>query len=151
MIAHRRRSYERDRFVLDPIHYLPLPERKTGAQAAPLAGWELPEEFGTLQPQGAGRDPDISSALPAGDDTQSGGTALYNNAANSGLRPPKCFGSSGRSSPGPGWSGGWESQGREVFCRRHPAWESVPTPAPSTNPDQQVTLGEGFATHGASV
>ena len=35
----------------DPIHYLPLLERKTGAldQAAPLQGWELPEEFGTLR------------------------------------------------------------------------------------------------------
>ena len=32
-------------------HYLPLLERKTGAldQAAPLAGWELPEEFGMLR------------------------------------------------------------------------------------------------------
>ena len=35
----------------DPLHYLPLLERKTGAldQAAPLAGWELPEEFGVLR------------------------------------------------------------------------------------------------------
>ena len=37
--------------MFDPIHYLPLLERKTGAldQAAPLAGWDLPEEFGTLR------------------------------------------------------------------------------------------------------
>ena len=51
MIARHRRSYERDDFVFDPIHYLPLLERKTGAldQAAPLAGWELPEEFGVLR------------------------------------------------------------------------------------------------------
>ena len=34
-----------------PVHYLPLLERKVGAldQAAPLAGWELPEEFGALR------------------------------------------------------------------------------------------------------
>ena len=46
VIARHPRSYERDDFVFDPVHYLPL-ERKTGAldQAAPLAGWELPEEF----------------------------------------------------------------------------------------------------------
>ena len=51
VIARHRRSYERDDFVFDPVHYLPLLERKTGAldQAAPLAGWELPEEFGVLR------------------------------------------------------------------------------------------------------
>ena len=51
VIARHRRSYERDDFVFDPIHYLPLLERKVGAldQAAPLAGWELPEEFGVLR------------------------------------------------------------------------------------------------------
>ena len=51
VIARHPRSYERDDFVFDPIHYLPLLERKTGAldQAAPLQGWELPDEFGTLR------------------------------------------------------------------------------------------------------
>ena len=51
VIARHRRSYDRDDFVFDPIHYLPLLEHKTGAldQAAPLAGWDLPEEFGTLR------------------------------------------------------------------------------------------------------
>ena len=51
VIARHPRSYERDDFVFDPVHYLPLLERKTGAldQAAPLAGWELPEEFGMLR------------------------------------------------------------------------------------------------------
>ena len=51
VIARHPRSYERDDFVFDPIHYLPLLERKTGAldQAAPLAGWELPDEFGVLR------------------------------------------------------------------------------------------------------
>ena len=51
VIARHARSYERDDFVFDPVHYLPLLERKVGAldQAAPLAGWELPEEFGVLR------------------------------------------------------------------------------------------------------
>ena len=51
VIARHRRSYQRDDFVYDPIHYLPLLEQKTGAldQAAPLQGWGLPEEFGTLR------------------------------------------------------------------------------------------------------
>ena len=52
VIARHPRSYERDDFVYDPIHYLPLLERKPGAldQAAPLQGWNLSEEFGTLRP-----------------------------------------------------------------------------------------------------
>ena len=51
VIARHPRSYRRDDFVFDPIHYLPLLERKTGAldQAAPLQGWELPEESGALR------------------------------------------------------------------------------------------------------
>jgi len=51
VIARHRRSYERDDFVFDPLHYLPLLEQKTAAldQAAPLVGWELPEEFGILR------------------------------------------------------------------------------------------------------
>ena len=51
VIASHPRSYERDDFVYDPIHYLPLLERKTGAldQAAPLQGWELPDEFAALR------------------------------------------------------------------------------------------------------
>ena len=40
VIARHPRSYQRDDFVYDPIHYLPLLERKTAAldQAAPLQG-----------------------------------------------------------------------------------------------------------------
>ena len=51
VIAKHPRSYELDDFVYDPIHYLPLLEKKTGAldQAAPLQGWALPDEFGTLR------------------------------------------------------------------------------------------------------
>ena len=51
VIARHPRSYEREDFVFDPMHYLPLLERKTGAldQAAPLQGWELPAEFAKLR------------------------------------------------------------------------------------------------------
>ena len=51
VIARHRRSYERGDFVFDPLHYLSLIERKVGAldQAAPLAGWELPQHFDTLR------------------------------------------------------------------------------------------------------
>ncbi len=51
VIARHHRSYQRDDFVFDPIHYLPLLEQKTAAldQAAPLQGWDLPEEFATLR------------------------------------------------------------------------------------------------------
>src|SRR3954462_7198055 len=51
VIARHERSYAREDFVFDPLHYLALLERKTGAldQAAPLQGWDLPEAFGTLR------------------------------------------------------------------------------------------------------
>ena len=50
-IARHRRSYEREELIFDPLHYLALLERKTNAldQAAPLAGWELPEQFAYLR------------------------------------------------------------------------------------------------------
>jgi transposase len=50
-IARHPRSYERADFVFNPLHYLALLEQKIGAldQAAPLAGWALPEEFATLR------------------------------------------------------------------------------------------------------
>ena len=51
VIVRHPRSYDRDDFVYDPVHYLPLLERKSGAldQATPLQGWDLPDEFGTLR------------------------------------------------------------------------------------------------------
>src|SRR6202171_650843 len=51
VIARHPRSYERHDFVFDPLHYLALIEQKINAldQAAPLAGWRLPEEFMTLR------------------------------------------------------------------------------------------------------
>src|ERR1700726_4381353 len=50
-IARHPRSYDREDFVFDPLHYLALIEQKINAldQAAPLAGWRLPEEFATLR------------------------------------------------------------------------------------------------------
>ena len=50
VIARHRRSYDKADMVFDPMHYLPLLEQKVGAldQAAPLQGWELPDEFATL-------------------------------------------------------------------------------------------------------
>ena len=51
VIARHRRSYEKEDFVFDPLHYLALLEQKTNAldQAAPLVGWELPDSFATLR------------------------------------------------------------------------------------------------------
>ena len=51
VIAEHPRSYETEDMVFDPIHYLPLIERKIMSfdQAAPLQGWELPDAFATLQ------------------------------------------------------------------------------------------------------
>jgi transposase len=51
VIARHERSYERETVVFDPLHYLALLEQKTRAldQAAPLAGWQLPECFRQLR------------------------------------------------------------------------------------------------------
>ena len=51
VIARHPRRYERDALIFDPLHDVALLERKTGAldQAAPRAGWELPEAFGRLR------------------------------------------------------------------------------------------------------
>ena len=55
VIARHPRSYEREAVIFDPLHYLallpPRLEQKTRAldQAAPLAGWHLPECFAQLR------------------------------------------------------------------------------------------------------
>ncbi|MAG97390.1 MAG: IS21 family transposase [Rhodospirillaceae bacterium] len=51
VIARHQRSYECEDLIFDPLHYLPLIERKVGAldQAAPLRGWDLPEAFTSLR------------------------------------------------------------------------------------------------------
>jgi len=50
-IARHPRSYDRGDLIFNPIHYLPLLEKKVGAldQAAPLVGWNLPDVFATLR------------------------------------------------------------------------------------------------------
>jgi len=51
VIARHERSYAKADFIFDPLHYLALLERKVNAldQAAPLAGWNLPEDFQRLR------------------------------------------------------------------------------------------------------
>ena len=51
IVARHPRCYDREDMVFDPIHYLPLIEKKINAldQAAPLAEWDLPPEFQTLR------------------------------------------------------------------------------------------------------
>jgi len=53
VIARHPRSYDREEMIFNPLHYLALLEQKTNAldQAAPLAGWQLPEEFVELRRQ----------------------------------------------------------------------------------------------------
>jgi hypothetical protein len=51
VIARHERCYGKDEFVLNPVHYLPLLERKPGALdgARPFTAWALPECFATLR------------------------------------------------------------------------------------------------------
>jgi len=51
VIAVHKRCYEGDEFIFEPLHYLPLLERKPGALdgAMPFTGWELPKCFEALR------------------------------------------------------------------------------------------------------
>lgn len=51
VIARHQRSWEKEDYIFDPLHYLALIEQKTNAldQAAPLANWVLPDSFITLR------------------------------------------------------------------------------------------------------
>ena len=51
VIARHTRSYAREEMIFNPLHYLALLEQKSNAldQAAPLEGWQLPEEFVELR------------------------------------------------------------------------------------------------------
>lgn len=51
IIARHSRSYESDDMIFNPLHYLPLIERKIASldQAAPLEGWVLPDELTKLR------------------------------------------------------------------------------------------------------
>lgn len=50
-IARHPRSWDKEDYIFDPLHYLALLEQKSNAldQAAPLAGWDLPEAFTILR------------------------------------------------------------------------------------------------------
>ena len=78
VIARHPRSYERDDFVYDPIHYLPLLERKPGAldQAAPLQGWDLPDEFGTLRLLSSPKDAGVPNGTAGQAGVRAGAQAL---------------------------------------------------------------------------
>jgi len=51
IIARHQRSWDREDFIFNPLHYLALIEQKPNAldQAAPLASWELPQCFVTIR------------------------------------------------------------------------------------------------------
>ncbi len=51
VFARHPRCYDREDMIFDPVHYLPLLEKKIGAldQAAPLVDWDLPKAFQTLR------------------------------------------------------------------------------------------------------
>lgn len=53
VIARHARSYGREEMIFNPLHYLALLEEKSNAldQAAPLQGWQLPDEFAELRRQ----------------------------------------------------------------------------------------------------
>ena len=51
IVARHPRSWEKEDYIFNPLHYLALIEQKTNAldQAAPLLGWQLPDIFATLR------------------------------------------------------------------------------------------------------
>ena len=51
IIARHPRSWEKEDYIFDPLHYLALIEQKTNAldQAAPLVDWQLPDVFAILR------------------------------------------------------------------------------------------------------
>jgi hypothetical protein len=53
VMARHSRSYGREEMIFNPLHYVALLEQKTNAldQAAPLQGWQLPDEFLELRRQ----------------------------------------------------------------------------------------------------
>jgi len=59
-VARHQRCWRRERQIFDPVHYLPLLERKPGSldHARPLADWRLPEAFAVLRRRLEARRPD---------------------------------------------------------------------------------------------
>lgn len=59
VVARHRRSFLRHEYALEPLHYVPLLERKPGAllYAKPFKNWKLPEIFGAFRSALLDRDP----------------------------------------------------------------------------------------------
>jgi len=59
-VARHERLWQREQQIIDPVHYLPLLERKPGSldHARPPAGWRLPEAFAVLRRRLEARRPD---------------------------------------------------------------------------------------------
>jgi transposase len=59
LVAHHRRSWDRERIFFEPIHYLALLERKPGGfdYARPLENWQLPECYALLRRRLEAADP----------------------------------------------------------------------------------------------
>lgn len=64
LVARHPRSWQRERFVFNPLHYLALLERKPGGfdYARPLEQWELPDCFGLLRRRLEAADPSSQGA-----------------------------------------------------------------------------------------
>ena len=59
-IARHGRSWQREKQIFDPVHYLSLLDRKPGSldHARPLANWNLPEEFAVVRRRLQAQRPD---------------------------------------------------------------------------------------------
>ena len=83
IIARHPRCYDREDMVFDPVHYLPLLEKKIGAldQAAPLAEWDLPTEFQTPHQLHGERARQGAHPFPASDPNPKNGRLLRRHVA----------------------------------------------------------------------
>ena len=124
IIGRHPRCWEREDVVFDPVHDLPLIEQKINAlyQAAPLQGWDLPEEFTRLRRLMEGRMPRMAAGIRAG--------SLP--AGELRARRPACGGETG-------------SPARSHRLKRRQASDPVPSGAPtaSTGPIGLPLTAEG--------
>ena len=151
VIAKHPRSYERDDFVYDPIHYLPLLEKKTGAldQAAPLQGWALARRVRHAAPaSGVPHGTAGQAGVRAG--AQAAGDLLPAGSARSGERCPPAGSHQlrRRETPAPVSAGGAAAQAG-------PGAVSLPAPGPGEHhvrrglPD--LAVGEGGMNHRSTL
>jgi hypothetical protein len=56
VVCEHKRCFEKGHYILDPLHYLPLLERKPGAlrNGRPFLEWDLPESIRKVWPQTTG-------------------------------------------------------------------------------------------------